>query len=180
MRKNDEYRVRWMNLHKRVSAKYVAEHPSYSNVTICDEWYDFDCFKEWMMKQDWEGKELDKDLLSESKVYSPETCVFIPREINTFMTIRENERGVYPLGVSITKQGRYAARINKFGKPIRVGTYDTSEEAHNQYLKHKVLHCKQLMNKYSSNTLIVKGLKRIGNILLKHYLDKTNFECFCQ
>ena len=50
-----------------------------------------------MEQQDYDGKHLDKDLLvCNNKVYSPETCVFVPREINQFLTKSNNSRGKYP------------------------------------------------------------------------------------
>ena len=54
-------------------------------------------FKDWMENQDWEGNQLDKDLLFEgNKVYGPKTCVFVTRMVNNFTldsgAARENYR----------------------------------------------------------------------------------------
>ena len=58
---------------------------SYSQTTVCQEWHTFSNFKSWMEKQDWEGKDLDKDLLTDNNQYSPSNCVFIPSRLNTFL-----------------------------------------------------------------------------------------------
>ena len=54
-----------------------------------------------MVEQDWEGLQLDKDLLvNGSKVYSRETCVFVSNQVNIFLTERGNDRGEWPIGVN--------------------------------------------------------------------------------
>lgn len=80
----DEWRcpfyTKWQKMLSRCYGKYNKSQKfnSYDQVEVCQEWLRFSNFKSWMEKQDWESKELDKDLLSgESKIYSPETCCFI-------------------------------------------------------------------------------------------------------
>ena len=46
------------------------------------------------------GWELDKDILVKgNKIYSPDTCCFVPKEVNTVFTKRQSKRGDYPIGV---------------------------------------------------------------------------------
>lgn len=77
----------WSSMHKRVVEDicYVRQ-----NVEICDEWYEFDAFLEWYVENyyevDGEYVALDKDLFSGyRKLYSPDTCVFLPTKLNTFL-----------------------------------------------------------------------------------------------
>lgn len=81
------YYVRWSAMVKRCySPKSLKDSRSYEDVSVCEEWLTFSNFKVWMEKQDWEGKQLDKDLLSnDSKTYSPETCTFISTVCNSFI-----------------------------------------------------------------------------------------------
>lgn len=72
------YYRKWSGILERCFSKaYKEKNETYKDVIICSEWLLFSNFKEWMKTQDWEGKEIDKDLLvSGNKTYSPELCVF--------------------------------------------------------------------------------------------------------
>lgn len=111
---------------------YIGDSRSnaYLNCTVSDDWLVFSNFKAWMEKQDWQGRQLDKDLLSEgSKVYSPETCVFVSQEFNKFMcTIRPNNKGL-PIGVLVVG-GKFTAEVSSRGKKVKLGTFETKEAAH--------------------------------------------------
>ena len=76
---------------------------------------------------------LDKDLLStkECKVYSEETCVFIPKEINSLLTTTKASRGGLPIGVCKPQKHRTGLRacICKNGKDVELGLFNNIEEA---------------------------------------------------
>jgi len=78
----------WMSMMKRCySYKSIIRNPTYSDVKVCEEWHNFQNFAKWFYDNYVDGYELDKDLLSgESKIYSPETCIFIPHQLNSFLT----------------------------------------------------------------------------------------------
>ena len=80
------YRV-WKGMLERCySIKYQESQPTYIGCSVTDEWLTFSAFKNWMEKQNFEGMQLDKDLLIEgNKVYSPETCVFVSGMVNNFI-----------------------------------------------------------------------------------------------
>lgn len=132
---------RWKSmLHRCYSETSLAYKPSYAGCSVCEEWLSFIGFKSWMEKQDWQGKELDKDLLfSGNKIYSPETCVFISQETNKFMTAADKSRGLLPLGVSLKRAGRYQAECrNPFiGKAEYLGAFKDKNEAHLAWAKRK-------------------------------------------
>lgn len=122
--------VTWSNMIKRAcSQDFKNENPTYEDVSVCIEWLMFSKFKEWMSNQNWEGMHLDKDILSNSKVYSPESCVFVNHKTNTFLLDSKSRRGKYKLGVN-RKGSSYAACINENGKSRHLGTFKTEQEAH--------------------------------------------------
>jgi hypothetical protein len=77
------YYQKWVNMLDRAYGRTFR--PSYVGVKVCDEWRSFMAFKSWMEKQDWEGKELDKDLLGGGTLYSPDTCCFISKRANMIL-----------------------------------------------------------------------------------------------
>lgn len=111
--------LRWSKLLERCYSKsYKDKHPTYRDVTVCQEWHTFSVFKSWMETQDWEGKQLDKDLLVQgNSIYSPETCCFISTTVNGFMVKSNSSRGEFPIGVSLCRRTlKYKATIGNLGK----------------------------------------------------------------
>ena len=100
----------------------------YEGCTVCDEWLIFDVFDEWFTPRYVEGWHLDKDILVKgNKIYSPETCSVVPREINDYFR-RINKRNGLPRGVKRIGD-RYSAEIKLRKKYYYLGTFDTAEEA---------------------------------------------------
>lgn len=132
----------WTGMLERCySRKYHVRQPTYINCSACEEWHKFSNFKKWMERQDWQGKELDKDLLFVgNKVYSPEACVFVDSMTNNFTTDRASNRGATPIGVSLDKRsGKFTAQIrNPFTKKNDyLGTYIFADHAHKAWKKRK-------------------------------------------
>lgn len=136
----DPYYIKWKKMLERAyDAKCISRQETYSGVRVCDEWLTFSNFNRWMFEQDWQGKELDKDILGDGTLYSPETCAFILDKTNNFL--REPSRGTekWPVGVAPTGYGRFSAQVSDFtiGKQNYLGSFDTPEEAHLAWLKRK-------------------------------------------
>lgn len=133
----------WRNMLQRgYSQKYKEKWPTYTDVTVCEEWHLFSNFKSWMETQDWEGKYLDKDILMEgNRVYSPDRCVFITQLTNTFFLECGRARGEYCIGVSKHKlTGKFQATCNN---PLTknseyLGLFTTELEAHSVWLNRKL------------------------------------------
>ena len=106
------------------------------------EWLTSVCLKNWMMTQDWQDKHLDKDILFEgNKVYSPETCVFVPRMVNNFTNDRDAARGEFLIGVSWHKPTeKFISQCsNPFTKKLDyLGLFDCELEAHEVWIKRKL------------------------------------------
>jgi hypothetical protein len=128
-------------------------HTSYKDCYVSEEWLYLSNFKDWCEKQigfNKEGFHLDKDVLAKGKkVYSPETCCFIPKDINCALTNNKSVRGQFPQGViyNCTKT-RYRARIQRGNKWESLGTYDTPEEAFYAYKPVKETYIKSLAEKW--------------------------------
>ena len=131
------------------------KHPSYKDCTVSEYFRYLSNFKEWYHKQigsDKEGWHLDKDILVKgNKVYSENTCCFVPQEINALFTKAERIRGKYPIGVyydTSKTHKRFSARVSKNGKHKRFGSYLTPEEAFVVYKREKEKHIKEVANEW--------------------------------
>ncbi len=148
-----EYSI-WNGIRQRCYNENIRSiNPTYKNVEMSDNFKLYSYFKDWCGSQigfDQEGWELDKDLLSKGcKIYSEDTCVFVPAEINCALPSSKKVRGSFPQGViyNCTKT-RYRARIQRGDEWESLGTYDTSEEAFYAYKPVKESHIKSLSEKW--------------------------------
>ena len=138
------------------SAKYQEKHPSYKGCYVCNEWLYYHNFKKWYDENYYEidGKtsQLDKDILvKNNKVYSPNTCVFVPQFINTLFT--KKHRGELPIGVSYHKYSKkYKVQLSvyKNGKSTLkyLGYYNTANEAFEVYKQAKEDYIKEVADEY--------------------------------
>lgn len=133
--------ILWRHMLQRCEAggKEQAKHPTYIGCSTSETFKDFQFFAEWCQSQvgfGLSGYHLDKDILFEgNKVYSEDICVFIPQELNKFLTTRTASRGDYPLGVSWhERSGKFRARVNITGKVKHLGIFSTPEAAHDAYI----------------------------------------------
>jgi hypothetical protein len=94
-----------------------------------------------MERQDWQDKELDKDILAEgNKIYSPKTSVFVDGSVNKFINDSGASRGKYMIGVARRKETHSFAAMchNGFtGKLENIGYFKTEIDAHNAWKKRK-------------------------------------------
>lgn len=158
-----KYYTRWAAMIGRCyDAKRHKRNPAYIDCTVCDEWLYFSSFKLWMMGQGWEGKELDKDIISiGNKVYSAETCCFVTQELNSLLVDKPRARGDYPRGVSLNKRdGNFVAYIRKDKKSKNLGYFLTPELASKAYIAAKV----EMINLF----IVTLSDQRIINGLLAH------------
>lgn len=143
-----EYQT-WINIFKRCYNKtYQEKHPSYNNCIVDNEWHNFQNFAKWFEENYIDGYQLDKDILVKgNKIYSPETCCFVPQEINSLFIKRQNKRGEYPIGVS-KHRNRFASNILIDKKRKYLGTFNTPQEAFQIYKIVKEKHIKEIADKY--------------------------------
>lgn len=142
-RGNTCYEIWHSILQRTIDEKYKLLHKAYKDASICDEWLLLSNFKAWFDEHYVEGYCIEKDLLGlKSKVYSPDTCCFLPAEINSAITREKFEREL-PIGVM-----RYKDRFKAVCRLKYLGIFDTVEEAKTAYLKEKKRYITELANKW--------------------------------
>lgn len=139
----------WVNVLKRACSKdYKEKYPTYKDVVVCEEWYNFQNFAKWYednwkpyMDNTWH---LDKDILIKgNKMYSPTTCTFVPDKINTVIQTNKNQRGNLPIGVG-KKGNKFITQFTKKGQHVSLGSFNTPEEAFESYKIAKENYVKEL------------------------------------
>lgn len=132
----------WSEMLRRCySTKEQERHPTYAGCTAAEDWLTFSRFKEWMELQEWQGKELDKDLLIVgNKLYSADTCVFVTPMVNSFTLDCRATRGEWLIGASWAKgREKFQSQCrNPFTRRLENLGYFTCElEAHEAWRKRK-------------------------------------------
>jgi hypothetical protein len=109
-----------------------------------------------MLSQNWEGRHLDKDILVPgNKVYSPDRCLFVPREVNNLFSSSSTKDPLsavvcapkFPTGVYKSDKGvSFYAKISKFGETVYLGSFASPERAYLAYRKAKGQYILQIAN----------------------------------
>ena len=128
------------------------KRPRYKGCTVCEEWWNFQVFAEWYYSHFYEIENeimaLDKDILCKgNKVYSPNTCVFVPVSVNSLFVKCDNSRGNYPIGTCKHKD-KFEVFLCKGDRRMYLGLYDTPEEAFQAYKHAKEQYIKEVANEY--------------------------------
>ena len=145
----------WTGMLRRCySDALKKKYPTYEGCEVSDKFKSYEYFYEWCHNQigfnskDWQ---LDKDLLVKgSKVYSENTCVFIPQEINLMLIKCDASRGEHLIGVCWHKKDNaFVAKVSKTkGKREYLGFFKTEIEAFNSYKQAKESFVKEQANKW--------------------------------
>lgn len=146
----------WTDMIKRCYDENDTKHITYKDCEVCEEWHCYQNFAQWYQDNYYEVNNelmnLDKDILIKgNKIYSPETCIYVPARINNLFTKSNASRGNLPIGVSI-HQGHYKAHMSKLinGKKQTkyYGKYDTPEKAFEHYKQIKEEYIKEVAEEY--------------------------------
>ena len=140
----------WKNMLKRCYSEVsFKKSPSYEQCLTSETFNDYQQFKTWCNSQLGFGNtgwELDKDILVKgNKVYSEDTCCFVPKEINLLLVKHDKGRGDYLLGVDYHKNRKqFRARCSD----KHLGWFNTELEAFRAYRQAKETYIKELANKW--------------------------------
>ena len=153
-RNTKEYDL-WKSMLRRCyNDVYKKQRPTYEGCEVSENFKSYEYFYEWCHKQIGFGNQgwhLDKDLLVKgNKVYSEDSCVFIPADVNLVLTKRTSSRGQHLIGVCWHKKDKvFVAQVNKNkGKQEYLGSFKTETEAFNAYKVAKESFIKEQANKW--------------------------------
>lgn len=167
----------WHHMIGRCYSKKMQERWStYIGTKVHPEWLHFSHFREWWIKNYLEGGSIDKDILyhplkhGPEKIYSPETCIYIPGWLNSFAT--SQPAGKYGRGIHKERtDNNFTVILNNHATKTKTKIYSfkTPEEAYVIYLKTKLS--------------IIKSMKKdLDNIhpdlymgLIRHIMSQPRF-----
>ncbi len=94
----------------------------YENCVVHEHWLNFQKFADWYYSQnDWDKKDckgksycLDKDILGDGKIYSEQTCCFVPESLNKFLTNTKSATGAYRQGKKFLVRTRLSGVVGIF------------------------------------------------------------------
>lgn len=156
----------WHNMIARCYDKTSKMFKYYEDCSVCKEWLLFSNFKRWFDDPEngyKDGYHLDKDILVQgNKVYSPETCCFVPPQIN--VQIKRNRKSSLPYGV-VKNGSRFFANITKRSKTKLLGGFETKEEAFLLFKKERENYIQEITKKYYSDGKITK---KVYDALIKY------------
>ena len=134
MNKSNHYLyTTWLQMRDRCNNPNKNTYHYYGGrgIKVCAEWDNFWTFYEDMGDRP-EGHTLDRK--DNDKGYSKENCRWLSKEGQSNNTSKVSKAKGYHFDKSCNK---YAAQISIKGKSTSIGFFDTSEEAHQAYLKAK-------------------------------------------
>ena len=145
----------WCNMLQRCYYdRCQNKHPTYIGCEVSDNFKSYEYFYEWCQNQigfSNQGWHLDKDLLIKgNKVYSEDSCIFLPKEINSLLTKSTASRGKYLIGVYWSNTSKtFIARVKKNkGKSEWLGSFKTELEAFEAYKQAKEYFIKEQANNW--------------------------------
>ena len=146
----------WIGMLRRCyseNRQYVGNW--YDGCMVENEWHNFQNFAAWYCTQSsygLDGMELDKDILNQGgKLYSRDTCIIVPKELNSAAVKLFSARGY-----EILPSGKYRVRtrhgLNDFSK-----IFENKEDAYSCFTRIRKKEILRIINKhkmcFSTNVL---------------------------
>lgn len=164
--KTPQYRA-WENMISRCYYHRASRYGAYggSGVAVCEEWHNFQNFAKWFDLNFVEGCDLDKDIVGDGTIYSPEYCRYIPANLNRLLNTSQTKTGKrktnLPEGVTVNHRGVFVAT---YGKHYRE-EFKNCGDAEEAYLNFKTTFIQNLVKE-----LFLSGkLQDDVYLILKNY-----------
>lgn len=145
---------------------YHERFPTYIGCSVNEQWHNFQEFAEWCQWQQGHnmGYVLDKDVLFQgNKEYGPETCVFVPPELNSIIVTQVKPGKNVPAGISFQNScKKYIVSCAINGKNKNLGRFTCPDEAFKVYKSFKEDLVKERAEKYK-DTLDVRAYQAFMN-----------------
>lgn len=157
-------------LYRCYNKKFQEKEKTYIGCSVCDEWLHLSNFKRWFDENYVEGFELDKDFIGQGfKLYSPDTCCFVPKEINALTTNKKKNKSKFGTGV-YKKGSSFYSTMNKNKTNVFIGLFSNERDARNAYIAERRRYINEIADSYYSRGEINK---RVYNAI-RAYANKED------
>ena len=146
----------WKRMLERCGCeKRKTDFPTYRTCAVSENFKHYSYFYDWCQTQigfSSDGWHLDKDLLIKgNKLYSEDSCLFLPPKVNTLILNCKAHRGKLPVGVCLEKSsGKFTSDCQYEGRRKKIGRYSTAQAAFEAYKTFKESYIKQVAEQYKS------------------------------
>ena len=165
----------WKDMLKRCYCeKYHIKQPSYKDCRVDEYFHSFTNFYNFIHNMKGFNEPnfcLDKDIIFKgNKIYSPDTIVFVPSQINNMYVNAKRIRGDNPIGVHYcNRDKKYISKLKIDSKNVCLGYYNTPVEAFNVYKEAKEQQAKVLAERWKD-----KIDERAYNALMNYKVEITD------
>jgi len=132
---------------------FMVRNKSYSTCSVDEVWRYFTNFKIWWESNYIKGFVLDKDIKSLGvavKVYSPDTCMYVPVEINRIVVERNSSSGDSKLPTGVSRRGDiFRGVIVKGDKKIAISSRNKFEVLY-RYYRSKQMQMEEYLDMYTN------------------------------
>ncbi len=164
------------NMFQRCYSKsFQRKNPQYIGCSVCEEWHNYQTFAEWYYSNYYnvenERMAVDKDWSTHgNNLYSPETCLIVPQTINSLIINPQKSKNALPIGVTEVN-GKYVASYSNVleRKYIRIGIFETPEDAFIAYKKTKEAYIREVAISYKNKIPL-----NVYNALLSYQVHKDD------
>ena len=139
-KKHRAYSAWYHILSRCYNRQSLDKNPTYADVEVCDEWLNFSGFFDWWKDNHVDGWDIDKDLLKVgNRVYSPETCIYIPHEINALCYRPSIKESSLPIGVYFdSEKSMYKSQCRDGRTNVHLGYFNNANDAHRAWILKKI------------------------------------------
>ena len=168
-----EYKI-WRGILQRCyDLRFQEKRKTYKDCTVSENFKSYEYFYDWFNSQTnslEKDYHVDKDLLIKgNKVYSEDTCVLLPSDINALLVKSDKTRGEHLIGVSFHKKlNKFSAQCNS-SLSKHIGYFNTEIEAFNAYKQVKENYLKEVAEKWKG-----KIDERAYNALMSYQVEITD------
>lgn len=143
------YRI-WADIIRRCYSNEIkSTHVAYKECTVSEDWKNYSNFYKWYTDNYYlciSDVEVDKDILiGNNKIYSEQTCLLVPGEINKFCQKSKN------IGCYLSpNRKKWCVKLHHSGKHIHLGRFDNILDAQSVFIDFKNEVFQSLVEKYYS------------------------------